>query len=286
MENEQRKIARDRGLDTHVRDHADDIYKGTNHGLYSMLTGEIEITQPEPLFKQNMVTVRLARGGKITEVGYPGAFKDPVSGNIHGIYEGPIKGQMVVVGFENGNKVAPFVVNRYPYQGAGNSSVEMEYINPLTKAGYDPEDVIVGHFSGSFLSFNSGISSGKEPGSVTFNIESSLEIESKSSVSMISELETIISSNNGGEISVDDAITISGSGSHSVKSDSGGEIGVGSLIKIANTTYNLKTLISDLIVAIEGVTTIPAVVGSPLTLNPASIAALEAEKAKFAALLE
>jgi len=166
----QKKILQNIGNDTHVRDHSGNAFLEQSNSASQMLMGEILLTQPEPLFSQNLVTVKMARGGTITSVAYPGAFKDPISGNIHGSYEGPIPGQMVMLGFENGNSNAPFVVNRYPYQGVGNTFVEESYRTPLTKSAFHSSDVITGHFSGSYLSFNTGILPSTEiPGSVTLN---------------------------------------------------------------------------------------------------------------------
>jgi len=174
----QRKINRSLGKDTHVRDHSRNIFQSQNHETYGIQIGEIIFPQPEPLFAQNLVTIKMARGGQISSVAYPGAFIDPITGNLHGTYEGPIPGQMVTVGFENGNQATPFVVNRYPYQGTGNSLTELRYINPLTKSMYDATDVLVGHFSGSVMSFNTGILSGKLPGSVTLSAMTDLELNS------------------------------------------------------------------------------------------------------------
>lgn len=166
----QRKITHNIGMDTHVRDHSGNRFLQQSHSASQMLMGEVLLTQPEPLFSQNMVTVKMARGGTITSVAYPGAFIDPITGNLHGSYEGPIPGQMVMLGFENGNSNSPFVVNRYPYQGVGNTLVEEAYNTPLTKASFHASDVVTGHFSGSYLSFNTGVLPSTEiPGSVTLN---------------------------------------------------------------------------------------------------------------------
>jgi hypothetical protein len=127
MENVQKQILTDIGFDTHVRSYDQNIFNRQSTMSTQMIAGEVLLPQPEPLYKQNMVTVQLARGGNITSVAYPGAFIDPYTGNMHGMYEGPIPGQMVIVGFENGNSSAPFVVNRYPYQGIGNTLVENQY---------------------------------------------------------------------------------------------------------------------------------------------------------------
>lgn len=188
----QRKIDNVSGNDTFVRNSQGNRFTEQSTKTYQMIGGEVKILEAEPLFKQNYVSVDLAVGGTMTSVAYPGAFIDPVSGNIHGSYEGPIPGQMVMVGFENGNAHAPFVVNRYPYQGTGNSFTESAYINPLTKAMFDATDVITGHFSGSYLSFNTGILSGKLPGSVTINSMTQLESVCALGSSIIQDLDIVM----------------------------------------------------------------------------------------------
>lgn len=174
--NRQRKIATNVGKDTHVRSYQGNAFKQQSSKTFQVIAGEISKTEPEPLFRQTMVEVSLGRGGDIPSVAYPGAFIDPATGNLHGTYEGPIAGQMVMVGFENGNMNSPFVVNRYPYQGKGDTSVEQKYNNPVINASFDVEDVIIGHYSGSFLSFNTGILSVKNPGSATLNVATNLEV--------------------------------------------------------------------------------------------------------------
>ena len=204
MRDQQRKLISNGniGRDSHVRSYQGNIFKPQSSQSFQMLAGEISITEPEPLFRQNMVTVAFGRGGEATSVAYPGAFIDPTTGNLHGTYEGPIAGQMVMVGFENGNKSAPFVVNRYPYQGKGNTLVESKYINPLTNASFDATDVIMGHFSGSYLSFNSGVLSGKLPGSVTFKVATDFEMIEATNITMDSSVKTTFNS---------DIITFAGS---------------------------------------------------------------------------
>lgn len=306
----QRKIAKGLGDDTHVRDQFLNRFKSQSHSTYSMMAGEVESTQPEPIFKQSMVTVKFSRGGKTSTVAYPGAFKDPLSGNVHGLYEGPIPGQMVMVGFENGNSAAPFVVNRYPYQGVADTTTELEFINPLTKAQIDATDVVVGHFSGSFLSFNTGILSGKLPGSADLKVISDFNVAVGALFSVQSVLATTFLSDLGGQVEIGDGVNITGSAAHvfesdltgkvsigagveisgadahTITSDLSGAISVGALLKLENTAYSLGELVTSLIDTISGLTTTPAAVGAPCTLNPATIALLEAEKLKFALLLE
>lgn len=184
----QRKTAKNIGKDTFVRQYQGNNFQQQNSQTFQMMSGEIEFTEPEPLFRQNMVAVKPAKGGRITSVAYPGAFIDPISGNLHGTYEGPIPGQMVMVGFENGNVNSPFVVNRYPYQGAGNTLTELKYINPLTASLFDSTDVMMGHFSGSYMSFNTGILSGKTPGSFTLSVLTDVEIISNTTIVTLSAL--------------------------------------------------------------------------------------------------
>jgi hypothetical protein len=179
----QKLINRNLGKDTHVRDHTNNIFIRSNHETVQTVVGEIIKVNPEPIQKQTIVDVKLARGGTITSVAYPGAFIDPITGNLHGTYEGPLEGQMVVVGFENGNSNTPYVVNRYPYQGTGNTSVEAKYINPLTNKGFHYNDVMIGHLSGSYVNFNTGIApSTKPPGSITVNSISDFEVFSGTNI--------------------------------------------------------------------------------------------------------
>jgi hypothetical protein len=178
----QVRISRNLGRDTFVRSYQGNGFKQQGSKTYQTVGGEILISQPEPLFRQTVVTVGLARGGKITSVAYPGAFFDPITGNLHGSYEGPIPGQMVIVGFENGNAGAPYVVNRYPYQGKGNTLTEAKYINPVTRALFDSTDVITGHFSGSYLAFYTGILSGEIPGSVKINAMTDFNAKAKANI--------------------------------------------------------------------------------------------------------
>jgi hypothetical protein len=183
--NRQRIISTNLGNDTHVRNHNQNAFTANGYSTTQMLAGEILMPEPEPLFKQNMVSVRLARGGVITSVAYPGAFIDPITGNLHGVYEGPIPGQMVAVGFENGNRETPFVVNRYPYQGCGNTLFESKYFNPLTRKLFHSFDVLIGHFSGSYLSFNTGILPSIElPGSITLSAMTDLNLISNTNIIM------------------------------------------------------------------------------------------------------
>jgi len=231
-----------------------------------------------------MVTVKLARGGTIKNVAYPGAFIEPVSGNIHGLYEGPIPGQMVSVGFANGNLDSPYVTNRYPYQGAGNTFAEYQYINPLTRAGFHATDVILGHVTGSYLSFNSGILPSTELlGSVRLRAMTDLNFKSKTNIL----LDSIVSAElKSAAAKLTGSVTATvGAPDVKLSSTLGGEIDVQALIKIKNAAQSMKTLVDTLIDVVSGLSSTNCVPGAPVALSPATIALLAAEKAKWALLL-
>lgn len=64
-------------------------------------------------------------------------------------------------------------------------------------------------------------------------------------------------------------------------------VGVGpSLIKIANDQFTLNTLLQNLLTTLENLTTIPAAVGSPLTLAPTVIIQLQQIGTQLGELLE
>jgi len=64
------------------------------------------------------------------------------------------------------------------------------------------------------------------------------------------------------------------------------DLGIDGKIQIKNTAKSLKKILDDLITHLAALTTIPAVVGTPLTLNPAVITQLNADKAALALLLK
>lgn len=64
------------------------------------------------------------------------------------------------------------------------------------------------------------------------------------------------------------------------------KVRLGLKVNIENDVSSLLTVINGLISVIETIVTIPAAIGTPLTLNPASIAALEAYKIQVGELLE
>lgn len=262
----QRKLRKDIGKDTFVRSVGSDMFGRQSTETFDVLKGEVMTPQPEPFFRQNAVTVKLAKGGVITGVAYPNAFIDPITGNLHGSFEGVIPGQMVTVGFLDGNSSAPYIVNRYPYQGVANSLTEFAYHQPLTQHMYDATDVLIGHFSGSIIRFNTGLISGKLPGSISVEAMTDLEMTANTKFSVASLLEASISSL---------ATTINGDAELKLN---------GGIIQIKSTAQSMKTLIDSLIGILVGFKT----VGSPTNhvTDPTVITQLNAEKVKWAGLLE
>lgn len=257
------------GQDTHVRTNVNNKFTPENHQTSQLVVGEVLYPEPEPLFKQNMVTIRLARGGRITSTLFPSAVISPL-GTPHGLYEGLMPGQMVSVAFENNNQSNPIIVNRYPAQGAGNTLLETGYILPAFKAGIHNFDIVLGHFSGSYLSFNTGIFPNLElPGSVTLSATTGLTL------SAITTIEASALLN----------VNLSGLG---VKMEStlGAIVNcdVTGLIQIKNLTQSMKTLVDGLFSVLSGLIT----VGGPTTqtISPATVALLSAEQAKWALLLK
>lgn len=122
--------------------------------------GSIFLTQPEPVYKQHTVVVDLVTGGKQTNVAWPGA---QVNANatglipggtalgIHGLWESPLPGQMVLVGYVDGSSGNPIVINKYPYNALNRPELEAMHLTPLTQLSHGPTDIILGHHTGSFI---------------------------------------------------------------------------------------------------------------------------------------
>jgi|WetSurMetagenome_2_1015567.scaffolds.fasta_scaffold01018_15 hypothetical protein len=240
----QGRITRNLGKDTHVRNQYENIFRDLNHECFQIVMGEIKSTLPEPLHQQTLVNIKFSRGGEVTNVAYPGAFIDPVSGNLHGLYEGPIANQMVAVAFENGNMNNPFVVQRFPYQGVGNTSHESKYMTPLQNLEFHPEDIILGHQSGSYLVFSTGKSpSTKTPGTFylytiadfEIDIDTDLKItaQQKGTIETISDFE--LKSQAKFTITATDEIKFDGSAKVIINSTDNTEITSQADVKITTT---------------------------------------------------
>lgn len=252
--------------DSHSRDYSANEFQQPSTQCHKLIQGEILITEPEPFFKQTVVTVRTAENEILSEVGYPNAFVDPITGNVHGMYEGPYPGQGVMVGFLNGNSHSPVVVNRYPYQGNKNTVLSPLYNTPMARSLYDATDIVIGHFTGSLLSFNTGLISGKLPGSVTLSATTEMDISATTDMAISALISASVT-----------ATTTTINGDAELKL-------TGGIIQIKSTAQSMKDLIDGLF----GVLVQLKTAGSPTThvIDATTIALLNAEKAKWALLLE
>jgi hypothetical protein len=157
FEGQWRKEFFNRGNDSNLRS----IERNRNQP-YSRVTqlslAEVLIPQAEPFFRQHKVSAQLIRGGILTSVAWPGpnvvvsetGVPSP-TGGIHGLFEAPMPGQQVLVGFVDGNAHNPVVVQKYPYNASHNPVLEAAYYLPMTSKAVGPTDVILGHHTGSFI---------------------------------------------------------------------------------------------------------------------------------------
>lgn len=145
--------------------------------------------QPEPLYQQGVVTVQLSRGGTIGNVPYPGAhvgagvsgLPSPTVQMIHGLYEAPLPGQHVVIGFIEGNVSNPVILNKYPYNPTPNPVFAPAYFLPLTRLGIGITDVVLGHHTGSMIALRGTL---PLPGAIEIDATTTVSITSKVGNSM------------------------------------------------------------------------------------------------------
>lgn len=118
------------------------------------------VPQPEPIYRQHTVTVKMVKGGKITNVAWPGAqvnmgpggiIPGGVALGIHGLWESPLAGQQVLLGWVEGSSSDPIVINKYPYNALQRPDLEAMHSLPLTLQAHGPTDVVLGHYLGSFI---------------------------------------------------------------------------------------------------------------------------------------
>lgn len=130
-----------------------------NNAVVEMMVGEIEDVQVEPLFKQDTVKVQFIRNGKAGNVGWPGPNVElGKSGKIsespdyiHGLYESPMPGQQVLIGFVEGNIHDPIVIQKYPYKMNIKEEMTGAHFLPMTSKNIGPTDIVLGHFTGSYI---------------------------------------------------------------------------------------------------------------------------------------
>lgn len=152
--------------------------------------GMVLYPQPEPVFKQHTVMVEMVTGGRINNVAWPGAqvnanatgtLPGGVAAGIHGLWESPLSGQMVLVGFVDGSHGNPIVINKYPYNASQRPDLDVMHTLPLTGLGHGPRDVILGHHTGSFVALRGTL---PLPGQVDIEAVTTVAINAKVSITM------------------------------------------------------------------------------------------------------
>jgi hypothetical protein len=122
--------------------------------------GTVLIPQPEPVYKESSASVNLVTGGILTNVAWPGPQVDMnptgiipggVAIGIHGLWEAPLSGQQVLVGFVEGSSQNPIIIQKYSYNASTRLDLEPLHILPLTLKLIGPTDVILGQHVGSFI---------------------------------------------------------------------------------------------------------------------------------------
>lgn len=121
--------------------------KPHDRGAELSLHGSIETVY----FSERMpsVDVNLVRGGLIKFLSYPGATIDRESGNLHGFYVSPIKGQRVVVSFADGNLNSPYI-SELIFR-AGESADAKFYKNFAAEQPFKQNDIVMSHKSGVYI---------------------------------------------------------------------------------------------------------------------------------------
>jgi len=165
----------------------------------NLKAGYVIKVKEEPLYKQSYVTIQLLDGGIIEDVPFPSpnvllnqtGMVTGQSKMIHGLYEPIMPGHYVVVGFLNGNANSPIILNRYQYKAIpiGGGPIDNLFVNPLTKLNFQTSDIILGHYTGSYMSIHSKL---PLPGHFQISSVSSIEIKSKLGITIKSQLEVSI----------------------------------------------------------------------------------------------
>lgn len=120
---------------------------GVKFELATVLYPEVE-----PIYEQTTVAVQLVDGQAIIAGVYwpgPNVEINPVA--IHGLYESPMPGQMVLLGYIHGDTAHPVIVQKYPYSWSKNPVLESFHLLAMTRKLIGPFDTVLGNFTGSFI---------------------------------------------------------------------------------------------------------------------------------------
>lgn len=166
--------------------------------------GYIEEVNPEPLNINTRVSLSSHYTPQlIRNVAFPGAsVSTDQSGSLgvtikglHGFYEGAVEGKMVSYAFADGNDQNPIVLNSYPYLACEKTGTKDNYVSPLTKKNFDPQDVFMSHFIGSYIVINSKL---PVPGTIKalskgrYLVESEIDVQLKAKTSILLDAKTSV----------------------------------------------------------------------------------------------
>lgn len=120
----------------------------------------VVMPQPEPLYREANVSLQLETDGTIIlQAPWPGPNVEanaigipfgPTIG-IHGLYEAPLPGQQVVVGFLDGSAQSPIVLQKYPHPTSQRVDNLGAHFLPMSQKAHGPTDVVLGHHTGAFV---------------------------------------------------------------------------------------------------------------------------------------
>lgn len=166
--------------------------------------GSTILPQPEPGYTISQAVVQLQNGGNMMfNVPWPGGNVEcniaglpfgPAIG-VHGLFDGPMPGQKVVVGFIEGNSQKPVILNKYPYMHGWRTDNLFTHVLPLTTKLHSSFDVVLGHFTGSYIKITA------------LPIPAAIEISAQTAVNIISKVATTITS--AGLVAITAATSIS-----------------------------------------------------------------------------
>lgn len=147
-----------------------------------LLLAQVTDVQAEPEYKQHSVVVEFIRGGQLGFVGWPGPHvavdqngsPSPSPAGIHGLFEAPLAGQQVLVGFVEGDTCSPVVVQKYGYNPSQDPAIETAYFLPMLSQAHGERDVVLGSFTGCYIALRG-----------TFPLPGEIDISSPTTITMV-----------------------------------------------------------------------------------------------------
>lgn len=211
-------------------------HKENNKTPYENMTelkiAEISKVKAEPLYNQNLVDVDYITGGASGTVAWPGGQVNinksgKVGGAeaIHGLFEAPMPGQQVLIGYPDGSSQNPVVIQKYPYYASASQdpTSKSDHELPLTNKNHGATDNILGHFTGSYIALRGTLPLPGEidifsPSAIVVDTQSfqltaetDILIESKDTLDILSTGVMIINSSDTLDILSTDTLTLTSS---------------------------------------------------------------------------